>query len=82
MDNTELIEVNPLFKSVAEMRGFYDESLIKKISRTGSIQDLDEIPELVNEKNYRLDFFYAERHTTDSHIRITTNIIGSSVGEN
>jgi len=37
--------------------------------------DLDTIPGLEDGKEYSLDFFYAERHTSHSHIRITTNII-------
>ena len=36
---------------------------------------LDSIPGLVNGQEYSLDFFYAERHTSESTIRITTNII-------
>jgi fibro-slime domain-containing protein len=31
--------------------------------------NLDNIPGLVDGQDYSLDFFYAERHTTDSHIR-------------
>ncbi len=30
---------------------------------------------LIDNQDYDLDFFYAERHTVESHIRITTNII-------
>ncbi len=45
MDNTELLEINPLFKEVAEIRGFYSETLMKKISAKGSIQSFKEIPE-------------------------------------
>jgi len=40
--------------------------------------NLDDIPGLVDGQDYSLDFFYAERHTTDSHIRITTNIISAT----
>ncbi|HON12173.1 MAG TPA: fibro-slime domain-containing protein, partial [Chitinispirillaceae bacterium] len=39
--------------------------------------NLDDIPGLVDGQDYSLDFFYAERHTTESHIRITTNIISA-----
>ncbi|NLG16380.1 MAG: fibro-slime domain-containing protein [Fibrobacter sp.] len=42
----------------------------------GSFQ-LDDIPGLVEGREYSLDFFYAERHTDDAHIRITTNIISA-----
>ena len=42
--------------------------------------DINDLHDLVDGRNYRLDFFYAERHTNESHIRIRTNII-SSLGE-
>lgn len=38
---------------------------------------VDNISGLVNGKTYDLDVFYAERHSAESHIRITTNIIFS-----
>jgi ribonucleoside-diphosphate reductase alpha chain len=40
-----LIEVNPLFESLALKEGFYDEELIKKIAKKTSIQDVEEVPE-------------------------------------
>ncbi len=45
MDNEELVEVNPVFKQVAQQEGFYSEELMRKIAKTGHIHDLDEIPE-------------------------------------
>lgn len=42
-----LIEVNPLFESIALKEGFYTEELVKKIARKTSIQDVEEIPERV-----------------------------------
>ena len=39
--------------------------------------DLDNIPGLVNGSAYTLDVFYAERHSAESHIWITTNIISA-----
>jgi fibro-slime domain-containing protein len=45
-------------------------------ARSGSF-NLDDIAGLENDRDYSLDFFYAERHTTESHIRITTNIISA-----
>ncbi|MCD6414055.1 MAG: vitamin B12-dependent ribonucleotide reductase [Candidatus Diapherotrites archaeon] len=44
MDNTELLEVHPLFEKIARDRGFYSPALMKKIARVGSIQNLKEIP--------------------------------------
>ena len=45
MDNTELIEVNPLFEKVAYERGFYSEELMRSIGEAGSIQAFPEIPD-------------------------------------
>lgn len=41
---TQLFEVNPLFEQMAKERGFYSMDLIAKITRTGSIQGLNEVP--------------------------------------
>lgn len=41
--------------------------------------NLDTIPWLENGKVYTLSFFFAERHTTESNIKITTNIISASL---
>lgn len=46
------------------------------VAEDGSF-DLDDIPGLVDGEEYQFDFFYAERHTVESHIRITTNIISA-----
>jgi len=47
MDNTELVEVNPVFEKVAKEEGFYSEALMKKIAQKGNIHDMTEIPEYV-----------------------------------
>ena len=45
MDNTELVEINPLFEKLAYEKGFYSEELMRRIGEAGSIQDFPEIPE-------------------------------------
>lgn len=45
IDNTEMFEVNPVFKSVAQERGFYSEELMKKILVHGSVSGIKEVPE-------------------------------------
>lgn len=45
MDGTELIEVNPHFKKVAEDEGFYSDELMKTIAKKGSLHDIEEIPD-------------------------------------
>lgn len=49
MDGTELLEVNPVFENLAKEKGFYSEKLMKKISETGSVVDLEEVPKEVRE---------------------------------
>jgi ribonucleoside-diphosphate reductase alpha chain len=45
MDNTKLVEVNPYFEKVAREYDFYSEELMEKIAETGSIAEIDEIPD-------------------------------------
>lgn len=40
--------------------------------------DLDTIPGLVVGQQYNFDLFYAERHSVESHIHITSNVISAS----
>lgn len=45
MDDTELIEVNPIFENLAKEKGFYSQELMRKISQTGSVHGIDEVPQ-------------------------------------
>lgn len=45
MDNDELVEVNPYFEKVAKEKGFYSLELMATIARSGSIRDIDGIPD-------------------------------------
>jgi len=45
LDGSTMLQVNPIFKRVAETEGFYSETLVEKIAKTGSIQKMSEIPE-------------------------------------
>lgn len=47
MDNDELVEVNPLFKQISTIDGFYSDDLMKRIARKGTIKDFPEIPKSV-----------------------------------
>ena len=46
-DGTTVREVNPVFMQKAHELGFYTDELIDRISETGSIQGLAEIPEII-----------------------------------
>ena len=65
MDNDELVEVNSLFKEVAERDGFYSEELMKRVAEKGGVKDLGEVPE-----RWRRIFRTAHDITPEAHIRI------------
>lgn len=44
LEGTKLLEVNPLFEELAKKQGFYSEEMIRKIAKSGSIQNIKEIP--------------------------------------
>ena len=60
-----LVEVNPLFESIALKEGFYEEELMKNIARKTSIQDVGEIPERT-----RKVFVVAHDINAEWHVRM------------
>ncbi len=65
MDNTELLEVNPIFEKISYNREFYSEDLMRKIAKKGSIQDISEVP-----LDVKKIFVTAHDITPEWHIRI------------
>lgn len=49
MDNTKLVEVNPLFEKIAKQRGFYSQDLMERIALDNSLKNFEEIPADVRE---------------------------------
>jgi ribonucleoside-diphosphate reductase alpha chain len=45
MEGTRLLEIQPTFEEVAKERGFYSRDLLLKVAKTGSIQNMEEVPE-------------------------------------
>ncbi|RJX15206.1 vitamin B12-dependent ribonucleotide reductase [Candidatus Bathyarchaeota archaeon] len=45
LDGQKLVEVNSLFEEVAKKEGFYSQELMEKIALTGSVKDVEEVPE-------------------------------------
>jgi len=45
LDGEHLLEVDSYFKELLTLRGLFSEELIRKIARSGSIQEIGEIPE-------------------------------------
>ena len=44
LDGSKMLQVNPIFKRVAEKGGFYSKKLEKQIAKTGGIQKITQIP--------------------------------------
>lgn len=65
MDGDELVEVNPLFESVARERGFYSEELMRKIAESGTLHGIEEVPEDVRDL-----FVTAHDVSPESHVRM------------
>lgn len=65
MDNTELIEVNPVLKEVLVERGLYSDELMKKIAEEGSLSHIDEIPD-----DIKRVFVSAHEVTPEYHIKM------------
>ena len=65
MDNTELLEVNPLFEKIAYERGFYSEDLMRRIAERGTVQGMKEVPE-----DAQKTFITAHDVSPEWHVRI------------
>ncbi|NOY88135.1 MAG: vitamin B12-dependent ribonucleotide reductase [FCB group bacterium] len=47
MDGTKLIEINPLFKTMAQQDGFYSDDLVNQLMSHRSLSDIEGIPERI-----------------------------------
>ncbi len=65
LDGKELLEVNPVFETLARQEGFYSEELMRKITQNGHIQNLQEVPEKI-----RNLFATAHDISPEDHIRM------------
>ncbi len=45
LSGTRLFETNPLFETMAKEKGFYSAKLLEEIARTGSVQNVNGVPE-------------------------------------
>jgi len=65
MDQDRLAEVNPIFEAVARARGFYSQKLMETVAASGSLKDVDGIPEDV-----KAVFVTAHDISPEWHIRM------------
>lgn len=65
MDNTEMIEVNPILKAELERRGLYSDQLMKRIAKEGTVAHIESLPE-----DIRRVFVSAHDISPEYHIRM------------
>ncbi len=65
MDNTEMIEVNPVLQDTLKKRGIYSDELMRRISTEGTLAHIEEIPE-----DIRRVFVCAHDISPEYHIRM------------
>jgi ribonucleoside-diphosphate reductase alpha chain len=65
MEGTRLLEVNSLFEETARRQGFHSADLLMKIARTGSVQEIKEVP-----RDVRKLFVTALDVSPEWHVRI------------
>ena len=65
MDDDELVEIHPIFEDIARREGFYSESLAKDVAETGSVSEMDSVPQ-----RWRDVFRTSHDIAPDAHVRI------------
>jgi ribonucleoside-diphosphate reductase alpha chain len=65
LDGKELMEVNPIFRALAEKEGFYSEALLSEIAETGRMENAAHVPE-----RFRRLFVTAHDISPEDHIRM------------
>jgi ribonucleoside-diphosphate reductase alpha chain len=65
LDGKELLEVNPLFETIARKEEFYSERLMEEIAQSGVLNHLPEVPE-----KFRQLFVTAHDILPEDHIRM------------
>jgi ribonucleoside-diphosphate reductase alpha chain len=65
MDNDKLVETNSTFEAVAREYGFYSENLVERVADTGSVQNMEEVPE-----RWRKIFKTSHDISPEAHTRI------------
>ncbi|MDO8673698.1 MAG: vitamin B12-dependent ribonucleotide reductase [Dehalococcoidia bacterium] len=65
LDDSHLVEANPLFEACAKAGGFYNEGLMQQIAERGSLHGITTIPQ-----SYQRLFVTAHEIEADWHVRI------------
>lgn len=65
MDNTEMTELNPVLEDKAKEKGFYSKEFVEKLKESGSLQDIEEVPQ-----NLKRVFITSHEVSPEWHIRM------------
>ncbi len=65
LEGTKLLEINPYFEKIARQRGFYSRELMERIAETGSVHEIEEVPD-----DIKRIFVTAHDITPEDHIRM------------
>ncbi|MDR1952762.1 MAG: vitamin B12-dependent ribonucleotide reductase [Elusimicrobiota bacterium] len=65
LDKDEMYIINPYFEKVAKENGFYSPEIMDKISRSGSVSHIEEVPE-----HFRKVFATAHDITPEQHVKM------------
>ncbi|MFH0749225.1 MAG: adenosylcobalamin-dependent ribonucleoside-diphosphate reductase [Candidatus Bathyarchaeota archaeon] len=65
LEGARLFELNPLFERVAKTRGIYSAELMEKIAKSGTVKNLEEIPE-----DIKMIFVTAHDISPESHVKM------------
>ena len=65
MDDDKLLEVHPFFEEKAKQAGFYSEELMRRIAKSATLKDIEEIPQEIRDV-----FVTAHDITPEYHIRM------------
>ncbi len=61
----KLTFVNPVFEEIAKKEGFWSDDLKKKVAKTGTVKDIDEVPE-----KWQEIFMTSHQIKPDSHVKM------------
>ena len=90
MDNTEMVEVNPILKDTLQKRGLYTEELMRKIASEGTLAHIAELPEDIKRvfvcshdvsPTYHIKMQAGFQHFTDNAASKTVNFQNSATVE-